>query len=132
MWLAARLRAAQAKGDASRIDVPETLLARRADWERLAADIPARQAAFIREQVPQLRGQRVFALGITTLFYDIARAALEEGVHAEFAPNSAVMAGGGGKGVKLPADADEVIGKFFGVDVRGAYGMTEQNFYLVT
>ena len=132
MWLAARLRAAQAKGDTSRVDVPETLLARRADWEKLAAGIPARQTAFIREQVPQLRGQRVFALGITTLFYDIARAALQEGVQADFAPNSVVMAGGGGKGVKLPADADEVIRQFFGVEVRGAYGMTEQNFYLVT
>src|SRR5579864_6230975 len=32
MWLAARLRAAQAKGDAGRIDVPENLLARRGEW----------------------------------------------------------------------------------------------------
>jgi hypothetical protein len=132
MWLAARLRAAQAKGDASRVDVPETLLARRAEWERLASDIPNRQAAFIREQVPQLAGKRVFALGITTLFYEIARSGLKEGVRAEFAPNSVVVAGGGGKGVVLPADADEVIRSFFGVDVRGAYGMTEQNFYLNT
>ena len=132
MWLAARLRAAQAKGDASRIDVPETLLARRAEWERLAAEIPNRQAAFIREQVPQLAGQRVFALGITTLFYEIARSGLKEGVRAEFAPNSVVVAGGGGKGVVLPPDADEVIRSFFGVEVHGAYGMTEQNFYLNT
>jgi hypothetical protein len=132
MWLAARLRAAQAKGDVSRIDVPESLLARRAEWEGLAAEIPSRQAAFIREQVPRLAGQRVFALGITTLFYEIARSGLEEGVRADFAPNSVVVAGGGGKGVVLPADADEVIRRFFGVDLRGAYGMTEQNFYLNT
>jgi hypothetical protein len=132
MWLAARLRAAQAKGDASRVDVPATLLSRRAEWERLAADMPQRQAAFIREQVPQLAGQRVFALGITTLFYEIARSGLKEGVRAQFAANSVVVAGGGGKGVVLPADADEVIRRFFGVDVHGAYGMTEQNFYLNT
>ena len=48
-WLAARLRAAQAKGDASRIEVPETLLSRRAEWERIVAETPALQAAFIRE-----------------------------------------------------------------------------------
>ena len=131
-WLAARLRAAQAKGDTSRIDVPETLLARRAEWERIVADTPTRQAAFIREKVPEMRGQRVFALGLTNLFYDIARSGLNAGVRAEFAPNSVVMAGGGGKGSVLPDDADEVIRSFFGVELRGAYGMTEQNFYLVT
>jgi hypothetical protein len=113
--------------------VPDTLLARREEWNRLIADSPARQARFIREQVPQLRGQRVFALGITSLFYEIARSGLEAGVRAEFAPGSVVMGGGGGKGIVLPENADEVIRAFFGVQsVRGGYGMTEQNFYLVT
>jgi len=132
IWLAARLRAAQAKGDTSRIDVPETLLARRAEWERIVADTPKLQSAFIREKVPEMRGKRVFALGLTNLFYDIAHSGLKAGVSAEFAPNSVVMAGGGGKGSVLPDDADEVISRFFGVKLRGAYGMTEQNFYLVT
>jgi hypothetical protein len=131
-WLAARLRAAQAKGDTSRIDVPETLLGRRAEWERIVAETPARQRAFIREQVPELRRQRVFALGLTNLFYDIARSGLNEGVRAEFAPNSVAIAGGGGKGIVLPDNANEVIRTFFGVNLRGAYGMTEQNFFLVT
>jgi hypothetical protein len=131
-WLAARLRAAQAKGDSSRVEVPETLLARRAEWERIVADTPALQAAFIRKLVPELRGQRVFALGLTNLFYEIARSGLQEGVHAEFAPNSVAMAGGGGKGIVLPEDAEQVIRAFFGVELRGGYGMTEQNFYLVT
>ena len=132
IWLAGRLRAAQAKGDASRIDVPETLLARRVEWERIVAETPVQQAAFIRELVPQLRGQRVFALGLTNLFYDIARSGLKAGVRAEFAPNSVAMVGGGGKGVVLPDDVDEVIRTFFGVELRGGYGMSEQNFYLVT
>jgi len=131
-WLAARLRAAQAKGDSSRVEVPETLLARRAEWERIVADTPALQAAFIRELVPKLRGQRVLALGLTNLFYEIARSGLQKGVRAEFAPNSVAMVGGGGKGIVLPEDADQVIRTFFGVELRGGYGMTEQNFYLVT
>jgi hypothetical protein len=132
IWLAGRLRVAQAKGDTSRIDVPETLLARRAEWERIVAETPVQQAAFIRDQVPELRGQRVFALGLTNLFYDIAQSGLKTGVRAEFAPNSVVMGGGGGKGVVLPDDVDEVIRSFFGAALRGGYGMTEQNFYLVT
>jgi hypothetical protein len=131
-WLAARLRAAQAKGDGSRIEVPETLLARRVEWERIVADTPALQAAFIRELVPKLKGQRVFALGLTNLFYAIAHSGLQEGMRAEFAPKSVAMVGGGGKGIVLPEDTDQVIRTFFGVELRGGYGMTEQNFYLVT
>jgi hypothetical protein len=133
MWLAGRLRAAQAKGDAGAVDVPEALLARRGEWERISAETASRQAEFIRAVVPELEGERVFALGITGLFYEIARAGLAEGLRAEFAPGSVVMGGGGGKGIVLPDDAEAVICEFFGVPrMRGGYGMTEQNFYLVT
>lgn len=131
MWLAARLRAAQAKGDAGRIDVPENLLARRGEWEKLQAEMPGLQSAFIREMVPQLAGERVLALGITGMFYEIARNGLDAGTRAAFAPGSVVTGGGGGKGVVLPDDAEEVICRFFGVErLRDSYGMTEQNFYL--
>ena len=75
--------------------MPETLLSRRAEWERIVAETPARQAAFIREQVPELRGKRVFALGLTNLFYEIARSGLKEGLRAEFAPQ---FGGDGGRG----------------------------------
>lgn len=132
MWLAARLRSAQASGDAGRISVPESLLDRRGEWEQLQAEIPERQGAFIRELIPQLAGQRVFALGITGMFYAIARDGLAEGGRAAFAPGSVVMGGGGGKGVVLPDDAEQVIAEFFGVQrMFGGYGMTEQNAYLI-
>ncbi|MCB2080194.1 MAG: hypothetical protein KDE55_21165, partial [Novosphingobium sp.] len=131
MWLASRLKAAQAKGDTSRVDVPENLLARRAEWEKLTAEMPALQSTFIREMVPQLSGEHVAALGITGMFYEIARAGLEAGTQASFASGSAVMGGGGGKGIKLPDDAEQVICRFFGVPrMQDGYGMTEQNFYL--
>jgi hypothetical protein len=131
MWLAARLRAAQARGDAGKIDVPESLLARRAEWERLQAEMPGLQSAFIREMVPRLAGERVLALGITGMFYEIVRGGLDAGGRAAFAPGSVVTGGGGGKGVVLPDDAEQVICRFFGVErLRDSYGMTEQNFYL--
>jgi hypothetical protein len=133
MWLAARLRAAEAIGDASRVEIPQNLLARRAEWETLQKETPERQAAFIRELVPQLAGQRVLALGITSIFYPLARQGLDAGVRGGFAPGSAVMGGGGAKGGVLPDDADQVIADFFGVDrVRGGYGMTEQNWFLTS
>jgi hypothetical protein len=131
MWLAARLRAAQARGDAGKVDVPESLLARRGEWETLAAEMPARQAAFIREMIPRLMGERVLALGITGMFWEIAKAGLEAGTRAEFAPGSVVTGGGGGKGLVLPDDSEETICRFFGVSgLRDSYGMTEQNCYL--
>jgi hypothetical protein len=133
MWLAARLRAAQASGDASRVEIPQNLLARRAEWEAMQQETPAQQAAFIRKLVPELAGQRVLALGITSLLYPIARQGLDDGIRGAFAPGSAAMGGGGAKGMVLPDDADQVIAAFFGVErVRGGYGMTEQNWFLTS
>jgi len=131
MWMAARLRAAQAKGDAGRLDVPESLLARRAEWEELQAAMPGLQMAFIQDMIPRLAGEKVMALGITGMFFEIAKNGLAAGARAAFAPGSAVVGGGGAKGMVLPEDAEEMIARFFGVaGMRGSYGMTEQNFYL--
>ena len=130
MYMAARIKEAQAKGDVSRVDVPEHILARREEWQKLQAEMPELQSSFIREMIPQLAGERVLAMGITGMFYEIAKSGLESGAHAEFAPGSVVVGGGGGKGIKLPDDAEQVICEFFGVErLRDSYGMTEQNFY---
>lgn len=133
MWLAARLRAAAAKGDVSRVDVPESLLARRGELERMQKEAPAQQTAFIREMTEQLKGQRVAALGTTIMFYDVARYGLEQGVRGVFTPDSVVMGGGGAKGVELPANVDQMICEFFGVPrMLTGYGMTEMNTFSVT
>jgi hypothetical protein len=132
MWLAARIRAATAKGDASRVDVPENLLARRGEWEALQRDLPATQSAFIKGAVQALRGQRIFAMGTTAMFYNVARQGLEEGVRGAFAPGSVLMGGGGAKGVALPEDAEQVIKDFFGIGwMQSSYGMTEMNAFSV-
>ena len=130
MYLAARIRAAQAKGDAGRVDVPDNILSRREEWQRLQDEMPQLQSDFIRKMVPQLAGERVMAMGITGMFYEIARSGLDAGARADFAPGSVVVGGGGGKGIVLPPDAEDVICKFFGVErLRDSFGMTEQNFY---
>jgi hypothetical protein len=128
MWLAARLRAAAAKGDVSKVDVPPSLLARRAEWETAQKSMPAQQLAFVQRMVEELRGQRVFVMGTSNLLYAAAKRGLDEGVTGSFAPNSVFMGGGGAKGVPLPDDLEEVICKFFGTDrMISAYGMTELN-----
>lgn len=133
MWLAGRLRAAAAKGDVTKIDVPESLLARRAELEEMQKNNPAYQTAWIRKMVDELKGQRVFAMGTTHIFYDVARRALDEGVRGVLTPDSVVMGGGGAKGMELPENVDEIILEFFGVPrmVKG-YGMTELNSFSMT
>lgn len=132
MWLAARLRAAAAKGDVTKVDVPPALLARRAEWEQTQKDMPGQASAFIMRVAKELRGKRVFAMGTSHMFYQVAKQGLEDGVTGEFAPGSVVMGGGGAKGVPLADDTEEVICKFFGVDrMTSSYGMTEMNSFSV-
>lgn len=132
MWLAARLRAAAAKGDASKVDVPASLLARREEWEKSQAEAPARQMDFIHRMVGELKGERVFAMGTSNMFYAVAKRGLEEGIRASFSPDSVLMGGGGAKGVPLPADLEEVICGFFGFErMTSGYGMTEMNSFSI-
>lgn len=132
MWLAARLRAAQAKGDISKVDVPDTLLARRAEWEQSQRDMPDQQLAFINRMIKQLKGERVFVMSTSNLLYSAAKRGLEEGLSGVFAPDSVFMGGGGAKGVPLPDDLEEVICKFFNTDrMIASYGMTEMNSFSV-
>jgi hypothetical protein len=133
MWLAGKLRAAAAKGDISRIDVPENLLARRPELERMQAEMAGQQIRFIQTVVRELRGKRVFATGQSHVYLEVARAGLERGERAEFAPGSAFGSGGGGKGIVLPDDWKNTVAGFFGVpEILMFYGMSEINTYLMT
>jgi hypothetical protein len=132
MWLAARVRAAAAKGDASKLDVPAALLARREEWERAQKQMPAQQLEFVNRMIRQLQGQRVFVMSTSNLLYAAAKRGLDEGLSGVFAPDSVFMGGGGAKGVPLPADLEEVICKFFNTRrMISAYGMTELNSFAV-
>ncbi|MCB2073552.1 MAG: hypothetical protein H6917_15225 [Novosphingobium sp.] len=131
-WLAARLNAAAAKGDVTKVDVPEALLARRGELERIRQESPALQSAFIRKMVKELNGERVLAIGVSPLFHEVASSGLAEGVSNVFGPGSRVLTGGGGKGVVLPDDWDETVKNFFGVDrLFNNYGMTEMTSLLI-
>jgi hypothetical protein len=111
MYLAARLRAAQARGD-SRVNVPETLLARRGELEAEEQERPAKAKAWIEELAEKLQGERVFILAPAQLIYDVAKRALAEGKKCNFAPNSSVTSGTGGKGFNMPDDWEQVVDDF--------------------
>lgn len=132
MWLAARLRAAAAKGDISKVDVPPSLLARREEWEQSQKDMPNQQLAFVNRMIHELQGKRVFVMSTSNLLYAAAKRGLEEGLSGVFAPDSVFMGGGGAKGVPLPDDLEEVICKFFNCErMISSYGMTEMNSFSV-
>lgn len=132
MWLAARLRAAAAKGDVSKVDVPASLLARREEWERSQKEMPDQQLAFVNRMIRELQGQRVFVMSTSNLLYAAAKRGLEEGLSGVFAPDSVFMGGGGAKGVALPDDLEEVICRFFNTKrMISSYGMTEMNSFSV-
>ena len=111
MYLAARLRAAQARGD-SRVNVPPSLLARRGELEAEERERPAKVKAWVDELVQKLEGERVFILAPAQLIYDVAKPALAEGKRCNFAPNSSVTSGTGGKGFNMPDDWQQVVDDF--------------------
>jgi len=128
MWLAARVRAAAAKGDMSQVDATPQLLARRAEWEEQQRKMPDQMRAFIERIIDELSGERVFAMGTTTLFLPLAMRGAEQGARAAFAPGSLVSGGGGAKGIVLPDNYEQIICDFFGVErFEQTYGMTEMN-----
>src|SRR5579862_610564 len=104
LWLAGRLRAAAAKGDMSRLDVPKSLLERRGELERVQREMPAQQARFIETITRDLQGERVYAAGIWNMFYDVAARSRGEPRRAVFSDDSVLQTGGGAKGMVPPAD----------------------------
>ena len=127
MYLAARLRAAQARGD-SRVDVPQSLLDRRAEIEAMERGRPERAAAWMETLVSEMSGKRVFLMAPAQLIYDVAVPGLAEGKKCNFAPNSYLTVGLGGKGFAMPDDWFDVVKRFLNFDVATGYfyGFSEQ------
>jgi hypothetical protein len=126
MWLGAQLRAASARGDASKVDVPPSLLARREELEKQQASMGPRQAAFIDELVEKLQGERIYCSYPSWPLYQVAARGLERGLTCRFKEGTIIGSAGGAKGMPVPADWVEQVKLFFGAEqVERYYGMTE-------
>lgn len=127
MFLANKMRAAAARGELDRLQLDPALAARRdeliAMQTRQATEVPE----FLDRLTKQLRGKRVFMMNTYNLMYSLASAGLAEGMRAEFAPNSAILTGGGAKGQVLPDDYMDVIKEFYGVKIQEGYSFSEHN-----
>jgi hypothetical protein len=126
LYLAARIRAAKAKGELQRLKISPELLARKSHYERLQAEMPARLAKFFEDVVDRLAGKRVMVVGTWNILLDMATAGLAKGLKKVFSPDSLILGGGGAKGMERPANWEDDVSAFTGVDaVIDVYGMTE-------
>jgi hypothetical protein len=133
MFLAARMRAAAARGEALTLNISPALKARRAEFEESQRNVGAALAKLFNELIVNLQNERVFLFGTSNHVYEIAREGLSRGLKNVFAPGSIIHTGGGAKGVVLPADWEKQVEAFAGVPrLINVYGMSElmSNNYL--
>lgn len=125
LFLAGRIRAAQARGDLDRFQIPPELIERRAAYEKLQAEMPAHMERFFHEAAEKLRGKRVFIAATWNQLHGMAKAGLARGLEHIFSHNSAILSGGGAKGMEQPEGWIDDVVRFSGASVRMAYGMSE-------
>lgn len=125
-YLAARIRAARARGEVDKVEIPPALQARLKDYEAQQKDQGARVEAFLAATTEQLRGQRVFMGAVWNVHYNLAMKGLEAGHRHVFAGDSCIASGGGSKGLTVPGDWMERVMEYTGVDhIVMGYGMSE-------
>ncbi len=130
MFLASKMRAAASRGELDRLEIDPALAARKDEFIAMQARQPQELDAFFTRITEELRGKRVFMIGTYSLMYDIAKAGLERGIKDVFAKDSAILTGGGMKGIVLPADFMDVITEFLGVDrIQVGYGFSEASTF---
>ncbi len=130
MFLASKMRAAASRGELDRLEIDPALAARKDEFIAMQARQPQELDAFFVRITEELRGKRVFMIGTYGLMYDIAKAGLERGIKEVFAKDSAILTGGGMKGIVLPADFMDVITEFLGVDrIQVGYGFSEASTF---
>jgi len=126
LLLAAKRRAAIAKGTADQLEISPELASRREEFEATQRDMPRHLSTFIDTMRSQLGGQRVCMQMNTTMLHSLAESGLKQGIRGVFARDSVIITGGGNKGAALPEDWRDPVKEFFGVDrIYTNYGMSE-------
>jgi hypothetical protein len=115
MFLAGRVRSAEALGEVQRLKLSPTLLARQAEFEELARNQSRRMDEFFAAIIDELRGEQVYVWATWNVLYNLATVGLRGGVRGVFSPDSLITTGGGAKGQYVPPDWREQVAEFFGV-----------------
>lgn len=126
MFLASKMRAAASRGELDRLEIDPKLLARKDEFEAMQMRRPEEMTRFFEKCTTELKGKRIFMTSAYPIMFEVAQAGLERGAKNVFAANSAILTGGGTKGVELPENFMETINDFLGVDrIQEGYGMSE-------
>jgi hypothetical protein len=127
--LAARLRTAEERGELDKLDLDPRLL----EEQRRLLDAGRNRERdldrWFSKLAQEYRGQRVRIDGVTADLIQLALKGRERGFRCQFAPGSVLFMAGGMKGLKeVPADWEQLLKDFFGVErLSSVYGMTECN-----
>ncbi len=125
-YLAARLRAAKARGDLDKVEIPPALAARHKEFEEKQKGAGARFDAFLVETSESLAGERIFMGSVWNVIHNLAMKGLAAGQHHVFAADSCIASGGGAKGMVVPDDWQERVKEFTGAGtIQMGYGMSE-------
>jgi hypothetical protein len=125
MFMAARVRRAEARGELSQLEISPSLKARQAEFEATQRDV-AQALDRIFDQLLSLRGERVYIGGMNGALTQLAERGLAMGHRNLFGDQAVVQCGGGNKGGQLPDNWEELCREFTGVSRMGQYyGMTE-------
>ena len=126
MLLAAKRRAAAAKGHLDHLEIDPELEARHEEFAAQQRDMPAHVASFFSALSNKLAGRRIFTVLTAHMLHGLSQNGLQQGLSKVFTPDSVVITGGGAKGNVLPDDWQDTVKKFFGVDrLHVCYGMSE-------
>jgi hypothetical protein len=125
-YLAARIRNATARGTLDRLVVNPAVLAKKAAFDQLQADMPRHLEQFFIRIADELQGKRIYVWATWNLLHNMAKAGLSRGLENVFAADSIVATGGGAKGLTQPEGWQDDIKRFTGVaTVPELYGMSE-------
>ncbi|MEV8374761.1 hypothetical protein AB0P21_18630 [Kribbella sp. NPDC056861] len=126
MFLAGRLRAAAAKGEAARVEIPAALARRKAEFDDALRSGGAGMAEFVERLADTIGGRRIASLSTWDVFHGMAEAGSAQNLTGLFAPDSVVFPGGGSKAGVLPDNWADKMARFAGVPaLQFVYAMVE-------
>ncbi|MCY4426397.1 MAG: hypothetical protein OXC05_05135 [Halieaceae bacterium] len=126
MYMAARLRRAEARGEIDSLVVNPKIRARRQEFEETQRSLAQSIRRLFDEVIAGLIDQRVFMVGMWSQLQAVAGEGLARGITEAFAPGSIVQGGGGAKGAVMEDGWEDDVKRFAGVQrFMNTYGMSE-------
>jgi len=127
LWLAGRIRAAEAKGQLSELRLNPKMQALRDRLTQQQAAGKDNIDKFLHELLVEYAERPVFLFAPFNLLIPLAQEAKKRGMKAKFSPDSYVLGGGrsGSKGMIFPDDWMEQIMEIFPAEYQQVFGMTE-------